>query len=91
MRPVGIILVGLIILLRGIEPFVWLPGTIILYSTIIKNTNNMYSLDCPYFEKYFKTVNELISYIIESGMDPNYEITWEDDGIGELAIDYISF
>ena len=62
-----------------------------LYSAIIKNTNNMYSLDCPYFEKYFKTVNELISYIIESGMDPNYEITWEDDGIGELAIDYISF
>ena len=47
----------------------------------------MYSLDCPYFEKYFKTVNELISYIIESGMDPNYEITWNDDGIGELAIE----
>jgi hypothetical protein len=62
-----------------------------LYSAIIKNTNNMYSLDCPYFEKYFKTVNELISYVIESGMDPNYEITKNDDGIGELAIDYISF
>ena len=91
MRPVGIILVGLIILLRGIEPFVWLPCPVLLYLVIIKNTNNMYSLDCPYFEKYFKTVNELISYIIESGMDPNYEITWEDDGIGELAIDYISF
>ena len=91
MRPVGIILVGLIILLRGIEPLVWLPCLVLLYLVIIKNTNNMYSLDCPYFEKYFKTVNELISYIIESGMDPNYEITWEDDGIGELAIDYISF
>jgi hypothetical protein len=24
-------------------------------------------------------------------MDPNYEITKNDDGIGELAIDYISF
>ncbi len=91
MRPVGITLVGLIILLRGIEPLVWLPGTVMLYSIIIKNKNNMYSLDCPYFEKYFKTVNELISYIIEYGMDPNYEITKNDDGIGELAIDYISF
>ena len=63
----------------------------LIHSAIIKNTNNMYSLDCPYFEKYFKTVNELISYVIESGMDPNYEITKNDDGIGELAIDYISF
>ena len=51
----------------------------------------MYSLDCPYFKKYFKTVNELINYIIESGMDPDYEITFNDDGIGELAIDYMPF
>lgn len=91
MRPVGITLVGLKTLLKDIEPLVWLREIRTLYSAIIKNTNNMYSLDCPYFEKYFKTVNELISYVIESGMDPNYEITKNDDGIGELAIDYISF
>jgi len=50
----------------------------------------MYSLDCPNFNMYFNAPHQLIEYIIENGIDPNYEITFNDDGIGELAIDWIS-
>ena len=51
----------------------------------------MYSLDCSYYEKEFKSIIELIDDVIMSGMDPNYEITFNGEGIGEEAIDYIVF
>ncbi len=51
----------------------------------------MYSLDCPYYEREFKTIDELIEDVIKSGMDPNYEITKNGVGIGEDAIDLIQF
>jgi len=51
----------------------------------------MYSLDCSYFDKLFHTLDELINYVIESGMDPNYEITYNGEGTNELAIDHITF
>jgi hypothetical protein len=51
----------------------------------------MYSLNCSYYTKQFTTLNELISDIMVSGMDPNYEITRNGKGIGEEAIDYIAF
>ena len=35
----------------------------------------MYSLDCDYFTKDFTTIDALINYVMESGMDPSYEIT----------------
>ena len=40
----------------------------------------MYSLDCNYYTKTFKTLDELITDIMMSGMDPNYEITKDNVG-----------
>lgn len=51
----------------------------------------MYSLDCSYFNEEFTSINELIEYVMSSGMDPNYEITKNGVGIGEQAIDHIIF
>lgn len=51
----------------------------------------MYSLKCSYYTREFKTVDELINDIINSGMDPNYEITYNGKPTGEQAIDLIQF
>jgi len=51
----------------------------------------MYSLDCKYYEAEFDTLQELIDNIIESGMDPNYEVTQNGVGIGEDAFDFMPF
>jgi len=50
-----------------------------------------YSLDCSYYDKEFDSLDELIDDIASSGMDPNYEITCNGNGIGEEAIDMIPF
>lgn len=49
----------------------------------------MYSLACTYYTKSFNTIDELIQDIINSGMDPNYEITYNGKGTGEIAFDLI--
>ena len=49
----------------------------------------MYSLDCNYYQAEFPTIEELIFHIMLSGMDPNYEITRNGKGTGEMAIDLI--
>ena len=51
----------------------------------------MYSLDCDYFDKEFEQRSELINYVMSSGMDPNYEITRNGIGTGEMLIDLIQF
>jgi hypothetical protein len=51
----------------------------------------MYSLDCSYYDKEFNTIDELVEDVILSGMDPNYEITQDGEGIGEFVIDMMSF
>jgi hypothetical protein len=51
----------------------------------------MYSLNCSYFKREFYSIDELINDIMISGMDPNYEITKNGVGIGEMAIDLIQF
>ena len=51
----------------------------------------MYSLDCSYYTAEFYFLSDLIAHVMISGMDPNYEITFKGEGIGEEAIDYISF
>ena len=51
----------------------------------------MYSLDCSYYTKEFNTISELLEDIIQSGMDPNYEITRNGKGTGENAIEIIQF
>jgi hypothetical protein len=51
----------------------------------------MYSLDCDYFEKEFDSIDELLEYVMDNGMDPNYEITFKGEPTGERAIDFIMF
>ena len=51
----------------------------------------MYSLNCSYYKKEFKTLMELVNDVIISGMDPNYEITFNGKGMKEEVIDYIAF
>ena len=48
----------------------------------------MYSLDCTYYEKEFPTLEELLRDITESGMDPNYNITFNNNSRGETAWDF---
>ncbi len=49
----------------------------------------MYSLKCDYYTKTFPTIVDLLDDIISSGMDPNYEITRDGKGIGDIAWDLI--
>ena len=49
----------------------------------------MYSLDCSYYDKEFPTLNELLDDIISSGMDPNYNITFNGEVTGDIAWDLI--
>ena len=49
----------------------------------------MYSLDCSYYTREFSSIEELLSDIILSGMDPNYNITLNGKSTGEMAIDLI--
>jgi len=51
----------------------------------------MYSLNCSYFVEEFNTLNELLYYVEQVGMDPNYEITRDGKGTGEYVIDLIQF
>ena len=51
----------------------------------------MYGLNCDYYTKQFNTLDELINDVMMSGMDPNYEITFNGEGMDEEIIDYIQF
>jgi len=51
----------------------------------------MYSLDCSYYTKEFNTIDELLDDVIQSGMNPNYEITRNGKPTGEMAIEIIQF
>jgi hypothetical protein len=51
----------------------------------------MYSLKCSYYTKQFQSISELVDDVITSGMDPNYEITLNGNGMGEEIINYIQF
>ena len=44
----------------------------------------MYSLDCSYYTREFNSIDELIQDVMVSGMDPNYEITRDGKGTGEM-------
>jgi hypothetical protein len=35
---------------------------------------NWYSLDCKYYTRQFPNLEDLLSDILDSGQDPNYEI-----------------
>ena len=49
----------------------------------------MYSLNCSYYQKSFRTMQELLNDILESGVDPNYEILRDGKPTGESAWDLI--
>lgn len=51
----------------------------------------MYSLNCSYYTREFNTLNELVDDVVFSGMDPNYEITKNGKGTGEMVSDLIQF
>jgi hypothetical protein len=52
-------------------------------------TKTMYSLKCNYYEKEFRWIDELLRDVLDSGMDPNYEITFNGKPTGETAWDLI--
>ena len=52
---------------------------------------NLYSLDCKYYDKKFGTISELINDVVISGMDPNHEVTKNGVPTGEDLIDLIQF
>ena len=50
---------------------------------------NMYSLNCEYYNKEFKSISELIDDVVINGMDPNYEITFNSKETGEYIWELI--
>ena len=49
----------------------------------------MYSLKCEYYKKEFDSIDDLIDDVMYSGMDPNYEITFNGEGTGEQAVELL--
>jgi hypothetical protein len=49
----------------------------------------MYSLNVTWYPNQFSTIDQLLYSIIDSGMDPNYEITKDGVPTGETAWDLI--
>ena len=48
-----------------------------------------YSLDCPYYNRFFNTLQELIDDVKKSGMDPNYEVLKDGKPIGDMAVEFL--
>lgn len=50
----------------------------------------MYSLEsCPYYNKKFEHLDDLIQDVITSGMDPNYYIYHNGEKTDEMVADLI--
>lgn len=45
----------------------------------------MFSLDCPNYKKAFQSIEDLLEDILNSGMDPNYNITMDGELTGDIA------
>ena len=52
---------------------------------------SIYSLDCNYYSKEFTSIDTLLADVLESGMDPNYEVTRDGKKTGEILADLIQF
>ena len=63
------------------------PATIFIQTKI----NRMYSLKCSYYTREFSSIDALVNDVTTSGMDPNYEVTFNGEGMGEEVINYIQF
>ena len=51
----------------------------------------MFSLKCSYYKKSFETIDDLVSDVISSGMDLNYNITENGIDTKEKLINFIIF
>ena len=51
----------------------------------------MYSLDCELFAWEFNSIEALMSYVIENGVDPNYNITRNGKVTRELLAELIQY
>ena len=51
----------------------------------------MYSSNCDYYDREFDTIDALVDDVVSSGMDPNYEITRNGSGTGDIIIDLMPF
>lgn len=51
----------------------------------------MYSLNCDYFVEEFSSIEKLLYYVEQVGMDPNYEITRNGKCTGEYLSELISY
>ena len=51
----------------------------------------MYSLNCDYFVEEFSSIEKLLYYVEQVGMDPNYEITRNGKCTGELLVNLIGY
>ena len=69
--------------------FIFLSQPDLLYLDNQLNQTYMYTLDCSYYTKSFSTLNELLDDILNSGMDPNYDILFNNKSTGETAWDLI--
>jgi hypothetical protein len=67
------------------------PGKTRPLSLFKQKLKRMFSLKCSYYTRQFPSIDELINDVITSGMDPNYEITLNGEGMGEEIINYIQF
>ena len=68
---------------------IWRSKKLVVYLTIIKKQQHMYSLRCSYYTKKFNSIYELLDAIIADGMDPNYWVLKDGKSIGTKAIDLI--
>lgn len=50
----------------------------------------MYSLKCSYYDKSFKSIDELVDDVLLSGVDPFHEVTLNGRPTGEILIDLIT-
>ena len=53
------------------------------------NQKYMYGLKCSYYTEQFSTIDGLINDVMISGMDPNYEITFNGEVTGEILADLL--
>tara|TARA_R110002096_G_scaffold423897_1_gene631441 strand:- start:320 stop:496 length:177 start_codon:yes stop_codon:yes gene_type:complete len=50
-----------------------------------------YSLKPDFLPKEFDTMEELLDYVLDFGVDPSYEITINGEPSGETAMDFLGF
>ena len=53
------------------------------------NERNPYSLDTDMYKVRHATIEDMIGHMLDSGMDPNYEITKHGKRMGETAFEHM--